>query len=633
MPPPQSVASGDGFQFRNATPNAGNFSFQNSSIRYTVERTVPADGLLGTHPHPFEPHDLGRYYGEGSYRVTKQEPGRPPQVADIQISQSYGKPRFGPSSREDQGRQSQGRFGRSWREADRSYEEEAPVPGAPRYQNPFYSRMGMGAQPPQQDNVGSQVATTVVTQMAEMHKRTLDQMKDERSSGPQGWMQQFFQSQQSEWSSMREAERQREDERRREERDREEKRRSDDQSRWERQQKEERDRHDRDMQRIEKDYEHRARIEREQRQTLLDLEQRKIDLLRDEHKNREAAMQKEIERSRSEMQTLIQKTQDQMQGVQDDVQERLDKERETIRREHELRQQALDNEHKLRTEILKVREENAQRGDYDAITRTIEKIVGEVGKNIKEVVELKKLEVLTPEAQAAAVHQQQGRGGEEGNVVGDDPSSSVVMPQRRPRLDETAPPPPAVPEANGNGDAPKTPQARALKMDKLIQEQLKSPFLKEILREWALHVEEGCVPTTFANMYMEWMKDPKDDEGRKATAAFANYMQPRSWKRIWPVIKGALDAKEDADIIAAFETPAAEEFYTAFKAMVCNAVSDWWESYLQQTQERAVRGGASAAPEAPAPPEASPTPAPPPPPEPPRSSEMEEVPAEAEAEQ
>src|SRR4029078_11987163 len=55
------------------------------------------------------------------------------------------------------------------------------------------------------------------------------------------------------------------------------------------------------------------------------------------------------------------------------------------------------------------------------------------------------------------------------------------------------------------------------RMESMIRESLKKPFFQEVLKEWALHVEDAAETktidaTTFANLYLEMMRDPRNDE-------------------------------------------------------------------------------------------------------------------------
>lgn len=143
----------------------------------------------------------------------------------------------------------------------------------------------------------------------------------------------------------------------------------------------------------------------------------------------------------------------------------------------------------------------------------------------------------------------------------------------------------------------------------MIRESMQKPFFQDVLKEWAMHVESASEEkvvdaTTFANLYLEMMRDPKNDESRQGCAAFATFMKPRSWKKLLSVLKGSLDA----ETLASFEKPEAEEFYKQFKAMVLEQIAEYWEQFLASRQQRGGGGAQPGTPVAPAPVEPGSTP-------------------------
>lgn len=136
-------------------------------------------------------------------------------------------------------------------------------------------------------------------------------------------------------------------------------------------------------------------------------------------------------------------------------------------------------------------------------------------------------------------------------------------------------------------------------MEQIIQDMLDKPFFRQVIKEWSLHVKTNQDPTTFANMYMEWMRDPLDHEGRKATTMFANFMKPRDWPDMMKII----GPKLDKDVANIFKSEAAQDFYDGFKAMVVEQIRDYWEQFLAARKaQRAAQtaAGEAAAAEAPA---------------------------------
>ena len=87
--------SQDNFTGGRPIPGTGGFTAPSMDVKYTVERTVPPDGLLGTHYGRFSVEELGKEYGEGTYKILKYEPGRTMPIEFIQkVAPSFGQPRF-----------------------------------------------------------------------------------------------------------------------------------------------------------------------------------------------------------------------------------------------------------------------------------------------------------------------------------------------------------------------------------------------------------------------------------------------------------------------------------------------------------------------------------------------------------
>jgi hypothetical protein len=156
--------------------------------------------------------------------------------------------------------------------------------------------------------------------------------------------------------------------------------------------------------------------------------------------------------------------------------------------------------------------------------------------------------------------------------------------------------------ANGNGSG-KSPEG-AINMEQLVQDMMRQPFFREVLKEWVGQVENEDDSTAFTNMFMEWMRDegPNGHESRKACTMFANFMKRRDWAAMLAVMDPILDA----DQRRIFATPHAEEFYESFRAMVLYAVKEYWYGFARQMHEaeqakaQARTGGAPASAPAPA---------------------------------
>lgn len=94
-PPPAPPPARDNFVGGRPAPGSfGGFTDPNRHVRYLVERMMPPDGLLGCHIESFSIEELGQTYGEGTYRISKHEPGRTMPVEYTQkVGPSYGRPR------------------------------------------------------------------------------------------------------------------------------------------------------------------------------------------------------------------------------------------------------------------------------------------------------------------------------------------------------------------------------------------------------------------------------------------------------------------------------------------------------------------------------------------------------------
>ena len=114
----------------------------------------------------------------------------------------------------------------------------------------------------------------------------------------------------------------------------------------------------------------------------------------------------------------------------------------------------------------------------------------------------------------------------------------------------------------------------------------KSRCFREILREWAIHVESSIEDkvvdaTTFANLYIEMMRDPRNRKTRQACTIFAIFMKPRRWEEALE----AFGKIRNKDVRASFEKPEAKEFYKQFKRMVLEQVTQYWEQFLTKKQK------------------------------------------------
>lgn len=618
--PPAAPASGsDGWiGGRPVSLNAGGFVNQSQQVKTIVERKIPNDGVLGEHMGELPRERICEIYGSGFYSIVRYEPGKPTGMQyDLQVSEAYGPPRT-PKRSSMLGEQNRSGFQRPWgggapaRPWDRSYErddEERP-PQRP-YQSPF-SRQDSSLYDYARHNPMSEAAaaatTEAIKQMGASQDKLIEQIEKSRQNGPDTFVTSLFKEQQEIWrQQMTENERRRADERK------------DEESKWERRQKEldneyrrrteeARLAHDREIERIKTETSAREAAAKEERRMLMELEDKKLQVIRDEHKMRQEALQEELKRNREEVKETHERTEKKLLEVQQATQEQiaasnerlekeLERERENLEREHKLKEKAMDQRNALEQQIIDIKKESLQSQGGDQIFQTINTVIKEFSKGLEKIVDLKKLEAMTPEAQAAAV----AKGTIDGNVMGDPRKEAPAQAPPPPQQGASPPPNTQAPKNNGNGQGPSAAAPKGeqkneeSQMEQIIQDMLDKPFFKQVIKEWAFHVKTNQDPTTFANMYMEWMRDPLDHEGRKATTMFANFMKPREWSDMMKII----GPKLDKDVAATFKSEVAVDFYDGFKAMVVEQIRDYWEQFL--AARKAQRAAQTAAGEAPAP--------------------------------
>jgi len=134
-------------------------------------------------------------------------------------------------------------------------------------------------------------------------------------------------------------------------------------------------------------------------------------------------------------------------------------------------------------------------------------------------------------------------------------------------------------------------------MDQYVRQMAQDPFFQEVITEWGRHVEAEADATTFANMFMEWMRDDGTMESiraKKACAAFVNHMQIRDWPKMHKLLEPAMPA----EFKDAFKTEHATVFYDQFKLMVVESVKDYWRAYFNAKQAEQEAARQAAAPQA-----------------------------------
>lgn len=592
-----------------------------SGYTYTVERIAPSDGVLGTHYGSLTVDQIGQLYGEGTYKITRREANKPVAVEfTYKIGSNYG-PSRAPNAapRQAQAQPNRPYYQRPWgnqnwrgglegggHEAEDDPARAGAASYAPPRPYPFYYREAPAAQPSVYEfarhasTTGETVASKAIEMLGQANQRMVDEMEAARKSGPESHVTKILESQQDMWNKRWEEERKRDEERRKDDEAKWERKQADEQRRWERDQQADRDRHQRELDRIRDDISHREKREAderadrekrasEERKFLLDLEGEKLKLIQEQgriQQERLAAQLKDAQDAIGNLQDSTTQeirdtraaTQQHIEKSQAELKAQLERDRDQLEREHKLKEKMLDREHQLQEKMLDMQKENLQQQMGDQLFTTINTVIKEFSKGLEKVVDLQKLKAMTPEAQAAAV----ARGAIDGNVLGEPPPQQAPAQNEAQRAAQAAA---AAQEPQGNGHG--APQAAAAapateesiaesRMDSIIKENLKRPFFQEVMKEWAVHVESGTDSTAFANLYLEMMRDPVDNESRRACSVFATYMKPRNWQKMFAALRPGLDA----ETIKIFELPQAAEFYESFRAMVVLQIADYWDNFM-----------------------------------------------------
>ncbi|HET6374283.1 MAG TPA: hypothetical protein VFG76_13320, partial [Candidatus Polarisedimenticolia bacterium] len=379
--------------------------------------------------------------------------------------------------------------------------------------------------------------------------------------------------------------------------------------------------HRRDMERIKAENDARLAQEREARQTMMELEKQKMEILREENRAREAALKAELEKIRTEAkeerQTLLaqitkieEKAEEQADEVQDTIKEELEKGRTSLTREFDLKEKHLENEQKLKEDMLKLREELVKGQQNEDISKVLTKLVEGIERTVKEVVDLKKIEAVSAEERLAKV----GQGGVPAPGQPGAPANVTQAPGAVQKTQEQS----AAMQGpkTGNGHAPQQqtvvgPDGQEQTPEMMIRQLAREPVFINMISKWAKQLQAGNDAGVFSNMFMELMRDDGTVEAlkiRKACSYFVDEMSTKSWTEMYEFLKPAIPQ----NLHATFETQHAEVFYNQFKMMVVESVRDYWKMYFAQkqaeveAQRQATQPAAGPALEPPAEPAAAP---------------------------
>lgn len=563
--------SGDGFNWRQQGAQSGGWAAVGQAVRIQVERKVPNDGIVGQHVGTFTEMDLCQIYGSGIYKLVRYEPGKFPLETEVKVADNWGAPKY---PRQNSGGDGRPGMNRPWGGGAGYRSEEG---GRESVEFDPLARFRRSEPAPVHDTAAS-VTTEAIRALSQANERAVAQAEKARETGPTNVIADYLKEQ----STLQER-------RYDQERERLSNDRKDEEARAERRAKEREEEHRRDMERIRAEGEARVKQLAEERRMIMDLEEKRISVIREEHKIRSDAMAEELRLSREASKELAARVQADMKDLKDttaseiaSAKEKLDEDMERqqkqIDKEYEIKSKSFEREHELQEKILEIRQEQLQQQTGNEVFNTINTLVKELSKGIEKVVELKKTQALAPEAQVAMV-----ASASEGNVHAEE----AADPGKKPAAQAGTEMGKAKPQEESGG---------ALNMEKLIQDNMGDPFFKEILKEWSAHVEAEADPTTFASMFLEWMMDPVRHDVRQACSMFANVMKIRDWKKMMKI----LGPKLDPEVKVQFEKPFAADFYDGFKAMVLEHVRAYWQNFLSQQNGQGQQQPAAAPAPAPA---------------------------------
>lgn len=555
-PTPVPAPTVDGFNWRPAADPGDGFSAPEIVIE--VERTIPSEGLLGRHSHPFSKDDCGRTYGGGSrYKFTRYIPGRFPESTEFEVSEStYGPPR------------SPKRYGAGNRPGNSPRENAAP-PGQPYPAPGTFGRDPWGAwpYPPQQTEGG--VMGPLLTRLVDKVTTPPPPVKNPEESIVLQLINKDKEAGAA--AALRETERQNE-----------EKRRYDQHvADWEKRRDAlETDRvaaHGRELERIREEGKTKDAWKTEINGILRDLDKERTKVQDEQYKVREQAFKDELARTRKEM-----------KDVQDSVKEELAEQRKHIDEEFRLKEKHNDEEFKLKEKqvelrgayedkLLELKQKIALSDSTSVWVEGIKEILSRAEGTVKEAISVRKAE-LAAAGRAGALPEAEADGG---NI---------------PPGAETAAE--AAAGANGNGNQAGGPGNMKALLDRIMA----APLFQDILAEWGQHIEAGNDPTAFANMFIEWMRDPRQTaeavETRQACSTFHAAMSSRPWAKMRLLLAPHLSA----ELAPVFGTPQAEAFYEGFRFIVCGVIRNFYLEYVghQQAQQQQAQPVATTEKKAPA---------------------------------
>lgn len=115
----------------------------------------------------------------------------------------------------------------------------------------------------------------------------------------------------------------------------------------------------------------------------------------------------------------------------------------------------------------------------------------------------------------------------------------------------------------------------------VLSRLLSRPEAKEIVGELVRNIKKKNDPNIFASLYLEIMRDPKNDDLRRDACALLMFSGSRSWDEMLKELKPTVN-KANLKIL---KSPTANLFYVNWKKMVMFQVKRYWRSYFRRIRE------------------------------------------------
>lgn len=123
---------------------------------------------------------------------------------------------------------------------------------------------------------------------------------------------------------------------------------------------------------------------------------------------------------------------------------------------------------------------------------------------------------------------------------------------------------------------------KSKKVASILSQLLTKLYAQEIIGEWARCIQKKKGPSICANLYLELMRDPHDNELRKNASAFLVFADTRDWSEILDELAPMLDKAT----LKIFSSSAAETFYVGWKLMVKAQVADYWNQFMKDAKKK-----------------------------------------------